>query len=200
MRTLIGTLLIGTAAVILSGIFFVARPVMAIVRGTAVSPTEPITQTTPGNPNLLPQEWGMGSGWGMPEGNWNRGGMMGRGMMDMDSCDRMEGNWNNANTGPLPGSDTAVPPQDVSFKNDIQPIFNARCVSCHGGTNGLYLTSYEDLMQGGVNGTAVIAGDPNSSRLIGYVSDGYMPLGGPPLSTGQIQTLVNWVAAGAPNN
>ena len=195
MRTLIGILLIGIAAVILGSIFFVAQPVMAMVRGTAVSPTAPITQTTPVNPNPLPQERGMGSGWGMHEGNWNRGGMMG-----MDSCDRMEGNWNNANTNPLSGSDTAVSPQDVSFKNDIQPIFNSRCVSCHGGTNGLYLTSYEDLMQGGINGPAVVPSDPNNSRLIWYVSDGYMPLGSPPLSPGQIQTIANWVAAGAPNN
>ena len=93
MRTLIGILLIGIAAVILSGIFFVARPVMAIVRGTAVSPASPITQTLPtfptpfatSNTGIQPnaQYQGVGQGmdrgnWGMREGNWNmQDGMMG---------------------------------------------------------------------------------------------------------------------------
>lgn len=52
--------------------------------------------------------------------------------------------------------------------------------------------------QGGMMGRGMM--DMDSSRLIRYVSDGYMPLGGPPLTAGQVQTLANWVAAGAPNN
>lgn len=200
MRALIGITVAGMALVILSGAFFVARPVMALVRGTAVSP---IAQTLPTYPTPFANgSQNMGrNNWGMREGNWNmQGGMMGRGMMGMDRCDRGAGNWNGRIAQPLPGGDTAVSPENVSFTNDIQPIFNANCIACHGGTNGLYLTSYEDLMQGGVNGPAIIPGDPANSRLIWYVSDGYMPLGGPPLSAGQAQTLANWVAAGAPNN
>jgi mono/diheme cytochrome c family protein len=219
MRNLIGIIIAGIVIVVLGGAFFVARPIMALVRGTAVSPTAPITQTMPVNPiqptpfaNILPdvrpnsqhQGWGMGSSgrnmgqmnWDMYEGNWNMQG----GMMGMNNCDRRPGNWNNTNSSLLPGGDTAVSPHDVSFSDDIQPIFNARCISCHGGVKGLYLTSYEDMMQGGVNGPVIVPGNPNNSRLIGYVSDGYMPLGGPPLSIEQIQTLANWVVAGAPNN
>ena len=74
MRTLIGVLLIGIVAVILGGIFFVTRPVMAIVRGMIVSPTAPITQTTPVYPNPLPnaqyQDLGMDdSDWSMNKNN-----------------------------------------------------------------------------------------------------------------------------------
>lgn len=96
-----------------------------------------------------------------------------------------------------------VPPTTttaVSFKTDIQPIFEARCVICHGGTAGLVLNNYENILRGGMHGAAVIPGDPVNSRLIQYVSSGYMPAGGPPLTQSQIQALVNWVAAGAPDN
>ena len=203
MRTLIGIFVAGIVVVLLGSALFVTRSVTALARQTAVSPTSPVAQTQPIYPTpFANNNQGMGpENWMMREGRWHRqGGMMGRGMMGMDRCDQGYGRW-NGNTAPLqPGGNTAVSPENVSFKNDIQPIFNANCIACHGGTNGLYLTSYEGLMQGGVNGPVIIPGDPANSRLIWYVSDGYMPLGGPPLSAGQAQTLANWVAAGAPNN
>ena len=34
----------------------------------------------------------------------------------------------------------------IDYSNDIQPIFTSRCVSCHGYSGGLNLTSYENLM------------------------------------------------------
>lgn len=97
----------------------------------------------------------------------------------------------------------AIPPattDDVSYQADIQPIIDARCVFCHGGTQGLYLSDYASVMRGGRQGPVIIPGDPASSRLIRYVGSGYMPMGGPTLTQDQIQRLVNWVAAGAPNN
>jgi len=55
-------------------------------------------------------------------------------------------------------------------------------------------------MNGSIGWPVVILGDPINSRLIQLVSSGYMPYGGPPLSQDEVQSLVNWVAAGAPNN
>jgi mono/diheme cytochrome c family protein len=200
MRTLIGIVIVGIVLIILGSAFFVARPVMAMIRRVDISP---IAQTLPAYPTPFAagsQRLGQNN-WGMREGNWNmQGGMMGRGMMGMDRCDWASGSWNGRIAQLMPEGDAAVSPENVSFSNDIRPIFNANCIACHGGTNGLYLTSYEDVMQGGVNGPVIIPGNPANSRLIWYVSDGYMPLGGPPLSAGQVQTLANWVAAGAPNN
>lgn len=107
--------------------------------------------------------------------------------------------YNGSLSAPL----TIVPPTTttaVSFKMEVQPIFDSRCVACHGGTAGLFLNNYENVVRGGMHGSVVIPGDPVSSRLIQYVSSGYMPAGGPLLTQAQIQTLVNWVAAGAPDN
>lgn len=106
------------------------------------------------------------------------------------------------------GGNTAVPlatvpsttTTPVSFKADVQPIFKARCVNCHGGAEGLYLDSYANVMRGGEHGPVIVPGNPAGSLLIQRVSNGTMPAGGPPLTPPQIQTLVNWVATGAPNN
>src|SRR3974390_1309237 len=78
----------------------------------------------------------------------------------------------------------------MSFAEDVVPIFNGYCVSCHtpGGQgfteSGLDLTSYEGLMKGTKFGPMVIAGQPDSSNLI-ILIDGKakirMPFGHTPL-------------------
>jgi hypothetical protein len=55
-------------------------------------------------------------------------------------------------------------------------------------------------MRGGTSGPSVVPGDLASSRLVQYVQSGYMPFRSPPLTQAEIQTLVSWVAAGAPDN
>ena len=102
------------------------------------------------------------------------------------------------------GQSVVIPPStpgaDVSFQRDVLPIFNDDCTACHGGTAGLYLDSYAHLIQGGRSGAVVVPGDPQSSLLIQYVASGYMPFRGQRLTNAEIQTLVNWVAAGAKDN
>lgn len=145
-------------------------------------------QNTPGG------GWDMHGGWGMDHQGWGMGMMGG----NRGSCCGVNG----FGRGLLSGDDTVTPvtPEEVSFRNDIQPIFDERCVACHGGTSGLFLSSYEEVMRGGVNGAAITPGEPASSRLIQFVNSGYMPYGGPPLTYGQARTLMNWVATGAPDN
>lgn len=165
---------------------------------------------TPGITNTVPNGNGYG-GWGC---NGCGGRMMGRSNAWGWSRNRgwgMQGL--RGYYGQQPSNQGRYPPQplpddgnspktreDVSFEADIQPIFNTRCVACHGGTAGLYLNSYNNVMNGSVNGPVVIPRDPSNSHLIQHVQSGYMPLGGPPLSQARAQTLANWVAAGAPNN
>ena len=91
-------------------------------------------------------------------------------------------------------------PVSVSFKDNVQPIFAARCVACHGGTNGLFLDTYENVLKGSVNGAVVIPGDVYNSRLAYYVYSGYMPFRSTPLTSTEIQTILDWIALGAPNN
>jgi len=95
----------------------------------------------------------------------------------------------------------------VSYLADIQPIFNNNCAgpSCHiGGTaNGLSLSNYASLMQGGISGAVVIPGDPDSSiivrRLEGSIQP-QMPYGGAPLPQSQIQLIRDWITQGAHDN
>src|SRR5574341_1477934 len=107
--------------------------------------------------------------------------------------------WRAAANPALENSDFPIPStpdtlaQEVSFLRDVQPIFDARCITCHGGTQGLYLNSYEHVMAGGWHGAIVVPGNPDASRLIRYVQSGYMPYGGPPLTASQIALLITWV-------
>ncbi len=87
----------------------------------------------------------------------------------------------------------------VSFASDVLPIFQANCSGCHGNSGGLNLASYETLMAGGRRGAAIVPGDAESSRLVQYVRSGRMPPGGR-LPDAEIQLIVDWVNAGAPNN
>ena len=47
----------------------------------------------------------------------------------------------------------------VDYDTQIQPIFDSRCVDCHGNMGGLDLSSYENLMSGGISGQSVIPFD-----------------------------------------
>jgi mono/diheme cytochrome c family protein len=91
----------------------------------------------------------------------------------------------------------------VSFARDIQPIFDQVCVKCHGGEKtqkNLVLKSYNDLMQGSEDGPVIEPGNPGTSLLIDMIVKGKMPKNGPKLLPKQIQVIVDWVTAGAPDN
>jgi mono/diheme cytochrome c family protein len=93
--------------------------------------------------------------------------------------------------------------QEVSYAQDIQPIFNARCDNCHMGnypSEGLDLSSYEGLMAGSQNGLVVVPGNADDSLLVEKVARGEMPKRGPHLTEAQVQLLTDWVDAGALNN
>jgi mono/diheme cytochrome c family protein len=89
-----------------------------------------------------------------------------------------------------------------TFTADVLPIFEAACTVCHGTLGGWTGTSYEEAVNSGASGPTVIPGDPDNSRLvqslIGTHPDGVvMPPAGV-LSDADIQTIVDWIAAGAP--
>ncbi|HEX2987936.1 MAG TPA: c-type cytochrome domain-containing protein [Chloroflexota bacterium] len=94
------------------------------------------------------------------------------------------------------------------YAQDIQPIFNDHCVTCHGpnrADNGLRLDSYEGVMKGTNHGPVVVAGDPDHSALISVVQGSVepsirMPHGGQKLTEQDVQNLRLWIAAGASSN
>jgi mono/diheme cytochrome c family protein len=111
---------------------------------------------------------------------------------------------------PVPGS---APASAVSFANDVRPIFEAKCVSCHGAADEdgrprkeayLDLTTYDGLMAGSEFGSVVEAGNADDSVLMDMIVAGDMPSqdDGPvdPLSEEEIDLIRRWIDEGAENN
>ena len=127
-------------------------------------------------------------------------GMMGRGMMGPGMMGGPVGEPPAVTPAP-----TATPGghATVSFRQDVLPIFQRRCVVCHGGQKGLWLDSYEHVMAGGEDGAVVIPGDPQASELVRRItgrSQPAMPLGQEPLSDAEVTRITRWIQEGAPNN
>lgn len=96
-----------------------------------------------------------------------------------------------------------APNTTISFASDVLPIIESRCVNCHGGREieeGLLLRTYDEIMAGSDNGPVIIPGDVEGSLLVELITTKEMPKKGPKLTPLQIQTITDWVAAGAQNN
>ena len=99
-------------------------------------------------------------------------------------------------------SPQADPGKSGEFEQNVLPIFEANCVSCHGRAlklKELDLSSFAGVMKGGEAGPVVTPGTPQESRLYQMVEKGAMPKGGKPLSTDQVATIRTWIEAGAPS-
>jgi len=97
------------------------------------------------------------------------------------------------------------PFSQVDYNSQIQPIFDTNCTTCHNyaGSATLNLTSFSGLINGGVSGPSIIAGDHENSllyqRLILPVgSAGSMPPN-VPLSQSEIDLIAQWIDEGAGN-
>ena len=98
------------------------------------------------------------------------------------------------------GSQNVHPQQQIA--QDAHAIFQQSCLICH-GPNGAYkeslLIEHNALIQ---NGT-VVQGNPAASelynRLVTTDAAKRMPLGQPQLSAQAIDTIRNWILAGAPD-
>ncbi|WP_235905148.1 DUF1553 domain-containing protein [Tautonia marina] len=107
-----------------------------------------------------------------------------------------------------PAAEDVLPPpvnRPIDFQADIQPIFSARCVSCHGPEaqkSGLRLDSREAMLTGGDLGSSIEAGNSAESLLIhkvtGFEGESVMPPSGDPLSDLEIGLLRAWIDQGAP--
>ena len=91
----------------------------------------------------------------------------------------------------------------VSFANDIVPIFESRCINCHGGQRtqeGLDLKTLASVMAGSNNGPVVSPSDAANSLLVEMVATQKMPKRGPKLTPPQIQLITDWINQGALDN
>lgn len=91
---------------------------------------------------------------------------------------------------------------------DVTPIFQMRCVTCHGKRKqeaGLDLRTQAARLKGGKSGPALVPGKPDESLLMKKIAEGVMP---PPKklfeafvrppNSDEVDTLRAWIAAGAP--
>jgi mono/diheme cytochrome c family protein len=89
----------------------------------------------------------------------------------------------------------------VNYVDHILPIVEQHCAECHGEDKqeeGLKLTTYRGIMNGSQNGPVVVAGEPDASYLVDMVVSGKMPKRGKHLSQSEIDTIIAWIKAGAP--
>ena len=104
----------------------------------------------------------------------------------------------------LGDKDSGQRPESISFSADVLPIFDRACKACHGNLGGWDGTSHDTVLATGNNAPVVIAGDPQSSllvqKLLGTQSTGSLmpPTGALPES--EIQLIIQWIRAGAPDN
>lgn len=86
----------------------------------------------------------------------------------------------------------------LTFSGQIGALLEARCSSCHStdGVQDLNLTTYETLMTGGLSGPAVVPGDPDRSLLVQKQSAETPHFG--QLTLAELETVIEWIAAGAP--
>lgn len=93
------------------------------------------------------------------------------------------------------------------FHDLVQPILEARCVSCHNPEKKkgeLLLTSVEGILAGGEEGEIIIAGSADESPiyqrlLLPHDDDEHMPPPGKrPLNDDQIDMIAWWLDEGAP--
>jgi mono/diheme cytochrome c family protein len=94
---------------------------------------------------------------------------------------------------------------DVSFAEDVLPVFQARCSMCHGSAaafGGWDGSSYETVMTTGDTSPEIIPGDADNSFLVQLLLETngvLMPPTGR-LSQEEIDIIVNWINAGAEDN
>lgn len=99
----------------------------------------------------------------------------------------------------------------MSYSEDIVPIFKGWCVSCHQPNgqgyeaSGVDLTSYAGLMRGTKYGPVVIPKDPDGSTLIALIFGRAspqirMPYGHKPLPDCLRTNIWTWIFEGAKDN
>lgn len=86
----------------------------------------------------------------------------------------------------------------VSFSEQIEPIFQSKCVACHASTSPILTTgnAYNSLIDGNYINTEV----PESSKLYEKVTIEGHPGGNNTLDATQIALILKWIQDGAENN
>jgi Planctomycete cytochrome C len=88
----------------------------------------------------------------------------------------------------------------LTFEKNVLPIFEAKCITCHGGgkkRGGLDVRSIAALLKGGDNGTSLVRGAPEKSLVWETIFTNRMPPGQNKLSAAEKKLVQEWIAGGA---
>ena len=93
---------------------------------------------------------------------------------------------------------------EPGFAANILPLFQEQCAVCHGQFGNWDASTYEGVMESGDHAPVIIPGDPDGSllvqKMLGIQTIGaQMPLT-QLLPPEQVQMVIEWIQAGAPNN
>jgi uncharacterized membrane protein len=108
-----------------------------------------------------------------------------------------------------PNRPASTPTSVAFFSLRVAPIFEDKCVQCHGPEKKkgkLRLDAFEFVMQGGKDGTVVKPGDLKNSELYRRVSlprddkDAMPAEGKPGLTETELKVIEFWIASGATEN
>jgi mono/diheme cytochrome c family protein len=92
---------------------------------------------------------------------------------------------------------------EPSYYRDVRPILNRSCTSCHQPavkSSGLDLTTYAGFQAGGARGPAFVAGSPEESLAVKFITGAIkpsMPLSGASLPGADIDAIRGWIKSGA---
>ena len=107
-------------------------------------------------------------------------------------------------SGSIASAFLLLPALSVEFEKDVAPILGAKCGDCHGDETreaNLDLRTVAAMLRGGDSGTSLVKGKPEESLLIEVIDSGDMPpKRKPQLTKEEIETLREWVKAGAPSS
>jgi len=101
-------------------------------------------------------------------------------------------------------AEAPAPSDPKFFESQVWPIFESRCVTCHGADKQkgkLRLDTPEAINAGGESGPSLVAGKPDESKLYTLVAlpkddPDIMPATGDPLTAEQQGVIKAWIEAG----
>ena len=90
-----------------------------------------------------------------------------------------------------------LPDDPVSFAEQIEPIFQDKCATCHATTNPVLTTgdAYDNL----IDGNYIDTENPEASSLYTKVDEGH-PGGNSALNATELALILKWIEEGAENN
>ncbi len=92
---------------------------------------------------------------------------------------------------------------EPSYVRDVRPILNKNCTSCHQPAekqSDLDLTTFARFKTGGKRGPAFVAGAPDQSLIVQFITGVQkpsMPFGMSMLAAGDVAVIRDWISAGA---